>query len=179
MKTELGLRNRQRVRAVDLRVLRRLLRYLLEHHFRHAHIELGLHLVAKAEMAEINARFLRHDGSTDVITFDYMDKAPAEATPALAQREAGPGLHGEIFICLDDAVTQARQFRTTWPEEMTRYLIHGLLHLHGYDDQSPAARRVMKRAENRLLRLVKAQFPLRRLARRPSRRKLRPRNPPW
>ena len=73
-------------------------------------------------------------------------------------------VHGEIFICIDDAVKQARQFRTTWQSELVRYLIHGVLHLVGYDDLTPAGRRAMKREENRLLRMLSRQFSLRRLA---------------
>jgi rRNA maturation RNase YbeY len=74
------------------------------------------------------------------------------------------GLHGEIFICIDDAVKQARQFRTAWQTETVRYLIHGVLHLVGYDDLSAADRRVMKREENRLLRVLSRRFALKRLA---------------
>jgi probable rRNA maturation factor len=65
-----------------------------------------------------------------------------------------------LFICLDDAVKQAREFRTTWQEELARYVIHGLLHLRGFDDLEPAARRVMKREENRLLRRAGRAFTL-------------------
>ena len=76
-------------------------------------------------------------------------------------------MHGEIFISVPDAVQQAREFRTTWTEELVRYLIHGLLHLRGYDDLQPALRRVMKREEQRVLRLVAAQFDLREIGRVP------------
>ena len=84
---------------------------------------------------------------------------------------AAPGdsrLHGEIFICLDDAVAQARAWRTTWQSELTRYVIHGVLHLSGYDDLAPAPRRVMKRRENALLRRAAQRFALSKLARKPS-----------
>jgi rRNA maturation RNase YbeY len=73
-------------------------------------------------------------------------------------------LHGEIFICIDDVVKQARQFRTMWQSELVRYLIHGVLHLVGYDDLTSTSRRVMKREENWLLRRLARQFCLGRLA---------------
>lgn len=76
-----------------------------------------------------------------------------------------PDLNGELFICLDDAVKQAREFRTTWQGELVRYVIHGLLHLCGYDDLSPGLRRKMKREENRLVRLVVKKFSISKLAR--------------
>ena len=80
------------------------------------------------------------------------------------QREA-VSLQGELFVCLDDAVKQAKEFKTSWQSELTRYVIHGLLHLRGHDDLKPAARRVMKKEENRLLREISREFSLPRLAR--------------
>ncbi len=152
MTGELSLRNRQRTRALDGRLLRRMAEHLLTEHFHQKQFELGIHLVADREMARVNETFLQHSGSTDVITFSHAE---------LHQTDL---LHGEIFICLDAAVRQARQFRTTWQSELVRYLIHGILHLEGFDDLEPAARREMKKEENRLLNEVSKQFPLQRLA---------------
>ncbi len=98
--------------------------------------EIGVHLVGPAEMARVNWGFLRHEGSTDVLTFDH----------GSTERH----LHGECFICVADAEAQASEWKTTWSDELGRYLIHALLHLAGYDDLEPTARRVMKRRENAL-----------------------------
>ena len=160
MIVRLSFRNRQRIRTLDLAQLRRVVRHLLTAEFQTRQAELGFHLVAAPEMARVNQTFLQHAGSTDVITFNHTDSPSADS------------LHGEVFICLDDAVAQAKQFRTTWQSELVRYVIHALLHLRGYDDRNPAARRKMKREENRLLRQIVRRFPLRRLARSPAR--LRP-----
>ena len=149
----LSLRNRQRTRALGLPLLRRLTRHVLENELGVADYELGVHFVEPAEMARVNQQFLQHEGSTDVITFDH-------GTPDVA------GLHGELFISVADAVQQAREFRTTWPSEVARYIIHGLLHLRGHDDLQPAARKLMKRAENRLLKRVTICFPIQALDRR-------------
>ena len=62
-----------------------------------------------------------------------------------------PKLHGEIFVCVDEAVLQARKFGTSWQSEIVRYIVHGVLHLLGFDDSSAGARRKMKREENRLV----------------------------
>mgnify|MGYP003331190348 CR=1 FL=1 len=69
-------------------------------------------------------------------------------------------LHGEAFICVADAVKQAREFKTSWPGEVVRYAVHALLHLLGYDDLQPAKRRVMKREEDRLMRALAKAFDL-------------------
>jgi probable rRNA maturation factor len=147
----LCFRNRQRVCPIDVRLLRRIIRYALEHHFGAQSYELCLHLVEAKEIARVNERFLRHIGPTDVITF--------------GDAEGRPGWHGEIFICAEMAVRQAKEFRTSWQEEIVRYAIHGLLHLQGHDDRSQTARKKMKREEDRLMSEVTKQFSLARLQR--------------
>ena len=72
-------------------------------------------------------------------------------------------LCGDIFICVPEAVLQARRFRVTWQSELARYLVHGLLHLRGYDDQTSAACRRMKREENRVVKKIIKDFPCQRL----------------
>jgi probable rRNA maturation factor len=143
----LTLRNRQRTRPVDLRRLRRIITSLLNDLLQQNDFDLGFYLVAAPEMTRLNETYLRHRGSTDVITFDYCD--PAQ-----------PGfLAGEIFICVDEALIQARRFGTTWQSEVVRYAVHGLLHLRDYDDHAANDRRKMKREENRLLGRLARQFP--------------------
>lgn len=74
-------------------------------------------------------------------------------------------LHGEIVACLDEAVCQARRFHTTWQSELVRYVVHGVLHLLGYDDQDNRARRRMKAAEDALVRRLARRFVLSALSR--------------
>jgi len=150
---ELVIRNRQRTRALNVPLLRRLTRHTLEKELGVENYELGFHFVESEEMARVNKQFLQHEGSTDVITFDYRSNA------------AEGQLHGEVFICLADAVKQANEFNTSWQSEIMRYIIHSLLHLSGYDDVMPAKRRVMKREEDRLLRRVTAYSKLADIAR--------------
>ncbi len=80
----------------------------------------------------------------------------ADSTPAAV-------LHAEIFVCVDEAVRQARRFHTTWQRELARYVVHGLLHLQGYEDSTATKRRRMKREEDRWLREVGRCFPLSKL----------------
>jgi probable rRNA maturation factor len=104
--------------------------------------ELGIHLVSAKRSAEVNWQFLQHEGPTDIITFDH------GSTPER--------LFGEMFLCVAEAVRQAKGFGTTWEQELLRYVIHGILHLRGYDDLEPAKRRAMKREEERLVRKLVA-----------------------
>lgn len=147
----LVLRNRQRTRSLDLRLLRKITRFLLKEILSQPEFELGIHLVAADEMAKVNETFLQHAGSTDVITFDYNeDKIKNE-------------LHGEIFISINDAVKQAKEFHTTWQSELARYVVHGILHLQGFDDLDSISRKKMKRVESQTLKRLAKEFPLKQL----------------
>ena len=155
-----SLVNRQRTRIVDMRLFRRIIKTLLSEILKTGHADLAIHLVATREMTRLNETFLRHAGPTDVITFDYADNARHKRSDSRLRA------HGEIFICVDEAVAQARRFRTTWQSELGRYAIHGILHLLGFDDLKPVARRSMKRAESRCLGSLASRHSLTKLARR-------------
>ena len=116
--------------------------------------QLAVYFVHAAEMARLNEQFLGHAGSTDVLTFNYQ------------QRSAQEAWCGEIFVSVDDAVASAPRFRASWQLELARYLVHGVLHLRGYDDGRAAARREMKREENRVLKALSRSFDWSKLERR-------------
>ncbi len=163
----IAITNRQHTRNIHLRRLRQITEVLLAD-LNIEGAELGLHLVATQEMTQLNEKFLRHHGSTDVITFDYADAGGQHFVTAQKVRATirrCPPLHGDIFICVDEAVRQARRFRTRWQSEIVRYLVHGVLHLQGHDDSRTGARRKMKREEVRRLRALGRQFSLAQLAR--------------
>lgn len=151
MSNSLCLRNRHRVRRADLRLLRQITRALLKALPQVKTYELGVFVTGEAEMTRLNETYLRHAGSTDVITFDYGDPREPDR------------LAGDIFVCLDEAQLQARRFHTSWESEIVRYVVHGVLHLCGYEDQEARARKRMKRLENQLLGTLSGRFPLRRL----------------
>jgi len=149
--------NRQRRKKINAPLLQQLTVTLLAE-LEVTDAEFGLTLLAAPEMTRVNETFLHHEGSTDVITFDHSEVK----TPSSKLKNV---LHGELFVCVDEAILQARQFKTTWQTEVVRYVVHGVLHLLGYDDHAAAARRKMKREENRLVRRLAKEFPLARLAR--------------
>ena len=155
----LALRNRQRRRRVDLRVLRRIVTALLREACPSVRFDLAIHIVSAPEITRLNETFLHHEGSTDVITFDY-----AEPTAPPASLRGSPALlHGEIVACMDEAVSQARRFHTSWQSELVRYVVHGVLHLLGEDDRTTRARLRMKASEDALVRRLADVFDFRRL----------------
>ena len=152
-RSDVALRNIQRDHRVNTRLLRRIALRLAERCFAGRACELTICLLSASAMARLNTTHLQHSGPTDVITFDYSEPG------------SGGGVQGEIFLCVAEAGRQAREFRTTWQQELVRYLVHGSLHLIGYDDRTPAKRRVMKREENRLVRQLAREFDLGKLGR--------------
>jgi len=99
--------------------------------------ELSWQFVESRRMANYNVTFLGHQGSTDVITFQYAKSVKIDS------------LFGDVLICMDDAFTQAKLFNTTPQSETLRYIIHSILHLQGFDDLSPVERKLMKKHENK------------------------------
>ncbi len=163
MKLQVTIHNRQRVRRVDARILRRIARALLVEWLQIGQADLAFYLVAEPEMTRLNETFLRHKGSTDVITFDYANHGTQSfpSVPGIrTMTQRGLALHGEIFICVDEAAWQARRFHTSWQSEIVRYLVHGVLHLLGYNDSRAGGKRKMRREENRLLRQLSRRFSL-------------------
>ncbi|MCH8033883.1 MAG: rRNA maturation RNase YbeY [Bacteroidetes bacterium] len=88
------------------------------------------------DIHNVNKEFLNHNCSTDIITFNYSGSHFE--------------LDGEIFISIDDAKISARKYKVSLSKEFTRLIIHGILHLKGYDDIKKNDRVKMKRIENNL-----------------------------
>ena len=91
------------------------------------------------KILEINKQFLNPDYYTDVITFDYTE---------------GDGIGGDIFISLDTVESNAKEFLTTFDNELKRVMIHGILHLCGQNDKTPEEKQEMRYKENLALQLI-------------------------
>jgi probable rRNA maturation factor len=100
--------------------------------------ELSLVFLTDPALAQLHADFLADPTVTDVITF--------EGDPTA-------GTAGEICVSVDAALRQVGP-RRDFSAELTLYLVHGWLHLAGYDDLVPAKKRMMRRAEARAMRVL-------------------------
>jgi probable rRNA maturation factor len=103
--------------------------------------ELSLAFMSDAKLAQLHADFLDDPTTTDVITF--------EGQPEF-------GVAGEICVSADTAATYAQQHQRDFSEELTLYVVHGWLHLAGYDDLQPVKKRLMRAAEARAMKLLHA-----------------------
>lgn len=101
----------------------------------------------------VNEDFLGHHGPTDVISFDYRaedDPGFEGGTDVFDEADdADPSI--ELIVCPAVAYEQAVKRGLPYAEEVALYVAHGLLHAAGYDDLNPKAKRVMRRAEKRVM----------------------------
>jgi len=114
--------------------------------------------LSPAGIERVNEDFLGHHGPTDVISFDYRtgdadpgfgpEVSPAEETEDVSD-DADPSI--ELIVCPAVAYEQAVKRGLPYAEEVALYVAHGLLHAAGYDDLNPKAKRVMRRAEKRVM----------------------------
>ena len=102
-------------------------------HARQRTARIGVICIGSRRARMLNRQFSRHDYVTDVISFAL---------------EKGVNLEGEIYVNLDRARQQARFYRVSFEKELARLVVHGALHLVGYDDKSPHYRDRMRAAED-------------------------------
>ena len=133
---ELSLANEQSVHAVDEeRLLSAARRVLDDSPFKSATISVAV--VDDPTIHALNRQFLEHDYPTDVLSFTL--------------DASGDHLDGEIILSADTAATAAEEHGTTAAQEQLLYVIHGMLHLVGYDDVAPADAERMRAAEQKYL----------------------------
>ena len=87
---------------------------------------------------DINNRYLQHDYFTDIITFDYTEKNK---------------ISGDLFISVDSVRENSIEYGTAFEDELHRVIVHGILHLIGYDDHTEEEVRVMRAKEDYYLSL--------------------------
>jgi len=103
-----------------------------------ADLQVDVTVVDDPEIRRLNARYLRRRETTDVLAFDLHAPGPAR-------------LMGEVIVCADTARRQARRLGVSVALELDLLLIHGLLHLAGWDDHEPREARLMHEREREIL----------------------------
>ncbi len=112
---------------------------LIRIHEQRNFLTLEVVFVNDSEILEMNRKYLGHDYVTDIITFPYHEnEEPVEGT---------------LFCCLTQISRQSRELNTEFGMELLRVVIHGLLHLVGYDDETEQQRNRMHSLENKYITL--------------------------
>ena len=101
--------------------------------------EISIGVVSDQRMHELNRQYLQHDYPTDVLSF-VLDHSAADKS-----------LDGQIVVSSDYAAREAARYGWTTDDELLLYVIHGSLHLVGYDDTTTEAKQAMRQAEANLL----------------------------
>lgn len=101
--------------------------------------EINIVLCTDEFLLEMNKTYLRHDYYTDVITFD--------------QSEGDEEISGDVYISPDQVRRNAEEYGVGFDTELLRVMIHGVLHLVGYDDRSDEERAQMRKKENHYMGL--------------------------
>ena len=114
----------------------------------HAVGELNYIFCSDPYLLAINQQFLDHDYFTDIITFDNSDD--------FFQETGRKGVSADIYISVDTVKANGAAYGEGFERELNRVIVHGLLHLVGYDDVSEWKQRRMRAAENRALKLLDA-----------------------
>ena len=117
---------------VNTRLVKRIVSHVLKYCREFGTAELELISLTNKDIRPINKRYKGEDRPTDVLSFDL------------------DGM-GEIFISIDKALANSKIFKTTLEEEFTLYVIHGILHLTGYDDESRTGRVKMEAKQGKIL----------------------------
>ena len=99
---------------------------------------LNVVIVGDRKMAQLHRQYRKARGTTDVLTFDLTGPE-------------GNALEGDIYICLDQAKRQAKEYGVGLNEELARLAVHGVLHLAGFRDQSVTQKRQMRWMEEQSL----------------------------
>jgi len=123
-------------RTVDVSRLERLVRAVVRGEaleLRHVGVVCGDHEMVR----QLNRDYLGHDYNTDVLSFSLTDAEDA--------------VEGEVYVDLDTASERHEEFGATFRQEVARYVVHGVLHLTGYDDATDAEKCRMRELEDEYL----------------------------
>ncbi len=141
---------------VDEAALAGLARYVLDEMRVHPLAELSVLLVDEPAMTDLHVRWMGEPGPTDVLAFPMDELRPPPPGGPHGERDkrdsAGiPGLLGDVVICPQVAVGQARRARHSTADEINLLCAHGILHLLGYDHADPSEHAAMFSLQDRLL----------------------------
>jgi len=129
---------------LDMDAFTRLASFVLEREDAPVAVELSIAIVSLAEMTELNGRFRQKDGPTDVLSFPCDD-------PCAVVEPGEPVALGDVVIAPEVAERQAAEYGHTVEDELNLLLVHGVLHLLGYDHIEDDDAGVMQAREVALL----------------------------
>lgn len=104
--------------------------------------DVNIILTNDVRILEINKKYLNHDYFTDIITFNYNEEGKVS---------------GDIFISLDTVKSNALSYQVLFDHELRRVMVHGVLHLLGFDDKSNSQQEIMRAEEDKWLSVLESK----------------------
>ena len=136
MKAQVLILNGQRKVKLNRDGIDAISRYVLGREGPKGRWQLSLYFVGDSKSRDLNREYLKRDVPTDVLAFS-MREGP----------DADDGLLGDVVISTHRALANAERFGTSVEDEIARYIVHGVLHLLGYDDEGKEKERMREREE--------------------------------
>lgn len=135
------------------KALKGMVKLILKHLGITGRIEICITLVGDCEMRKLNRTYRGIDKTTDVLSFPQ-----ADSSAAIANTINNPYIKplGDIVISLETAERHTKTYKTTIEKETEKLIVHGTLHLLGYDHKRKKQREEMRRKEKELLRLIRS-----------------------
>lgn len=138
---KIWIKNPQKILKLDLKKIREIAKTVFISEVKEKSAEFSLYFVNDKLMREYNLKYHKSDYSTDVLSFSLSNSLE--------------NIIGEIIISVDTAKYHSRIFKTNPIYETYLYVIHGILHILGYDDLTPKDKRIMRKKEKFYLSLLK------------------------
>ena len=152
MKTEISVKNLQKRIPLKPKIIVRAAKKILKAE-KVSQATLSLVFVTNAKIKSLNKKYLKRDHTTDVLAFDLNSNA-FTVQKTRHSKSAKKRISGEIIISTDAAFENSRIFKTSLHKEVLLYVIHGILHLSGYDDHAKNDIEKIRKREKQLLELI-------------------------
>lgn len=135
---QIQVSSRQKIQKINSWAIKRLLKSVVE--FLDVDVDdISILLCDDQFLRPLNAQYFGRDVVTDVISFPMLEYSEMNV------------VSGELLISVERALAHSKEYKTEFPKELALYLIHGFLHLMGYEDSPDSERKIMKQEEHRVL----------------------------
>lgn len=123
--------------------IKRWIIYIIEKEFNKSVEEITFYFTDDSEIIDINKKYLNHNYFTDIITFNYSKEH---------------SISGDIIISIDTVKLNAKDYNVTFENELHRVIIHGILHMIGFDDSTECQKAEMREKENWALNILYSKW---------------------
>jgi len=117
--------------------------YIIEKEFKKSVGDINFYFTDDTEILEINKKYLAHNYYTDIITFNYCTEN---------------SISGDIVISVDTVKTNAKDYNVTFENELHRVIVHGILHLLGFDDSTEEQKKEIREKESWALKIFYSKW---------------------